>query len=840
LNKVAALNIFIYYCKLQVSLCFQQEGSNMKTGKKMLALCAALAMFFTAASVLSQSIFINSEKKAAIYRDGWIDFNKNGTKDVYENPAAKIDDRVEDLLARMTLEEKTAQMVTLYGYGRVLKDELPTEEWKTSFWKDGIANIDEHLNNLAYNPQAATKYSWPPSKHARAINEVQRFFVEETRLGIPVDFTNEGIYGLCHDRATSFPAQIGQGSTWDKNLVRSIGDITGREARILGYTNVYSPILDLARDPRWGRTVECYGEDPFHVSTLGMEMVRGIQGRKVVSTGKHFAVYSVPKGGRDGRARTDPQASLHEVYEILLKPFRAAVSEAGILGLMSSYNDYDTIPVSADRHFMTDLLNQWGFKGYIVSDSGAVEGLIDRHHITDSMKECVFQTVMAGLNVRTNFNPPEIFADPLRELVKEGRIPMGVIDDRVRRVLRVKFWLGLFDSPYVENPDEADKLVRNDEAKEVSLRSSRESLVLLKNNGLLPVNINSINTILVTGPNAKAVNPMISRYGPSNLDVITIYDGIKKLVGDKVEVKYAKGCDHYDTNWPESELYRKAPSKTQKNLIDDAVQKAKISDLVIVVVGDDENTVGESRSRTSLDLPGNQQDLVQALHETGKPILVVLLNGRPVTINWIDKYIPAIIEAWFPSEYAGQAVAEAIFGLYNPGGKLPVTFPKTVGQLPYNFPHKTSSQLDQPVKLPERVAAQVNGDLYPFGYGLSYTKFEYADLKITPSETNAGKDIRVSFTVKNVGAMKGDEVPQLYFSDVLCSVVTYEKRLAGFERITLTPNEVKTVEFTIVPEKQLAIFNADMKEVVEPGLFEIYVGSSSEDVRLKGNFTIIE
>lgn len=813
----------------------------MKTEKKLRLIFFLFILIFVSTTVFSQSIFIKSEKKEGIYNDSWIDFNKNGEKDVYEDHAAKPEDRIEDLLGRMTLGEKTVQMATLYGFGRVAQDELPTPEWKNKLWKDGIGNIDEHLNGVAYHPQAQTEYSWPPSKHARAINEVQRFFVEDTRLGIPADFTNEGIRGLCHHGATSFPAQIGQGSTWNKNLIRRIGEITGKEARILGYTNVYSPILDLARDPRWGRVVECYGEDPFHVSALGKEMVRGIQAEGVASTGKHYAVYSVPRGGRDGNVRTDPQVSQREVHEILLKPFRAAVTEAGVLGLMSSYNDYDGIPVSASRYFLIELLRgRWGFRGYIVSDSGAVEDLISKHHVTDSFKECVHHTVMGGLNVRTNFNPPGTFVRPLRELVEEGRIPVSVLDDRVRDVLRVKFTLGLFDAPYVEEPDEADGIVGNEEHDEVSLQSSRESLVLLKNDGLLPVDVDSIKSILVTGPNAKAVNPMISRYGPSNIEVITVYDGIRKLVGDKVEVKYARGCDHYDTNWPESELYDRPIPKKQKNLISKAMEEAKTADLIVAVVGDDGNTVGESKSRTSLDLPGNQRDLVRALHKTGKPIVVVLINGRPVTINWIDRYVPAIIEAWFPSEYAGQAIAEAVFGLYNPGGRLPVTFPKTVGQLPYNFPHKRSSQLDQPINWPEGVNTRVSGALYPFGHGLSYTKFEYGDLSITPPNPGRKTDIKVAFALKNAGRYKGDEVAQLYVSDVISSVVTYEKRLRGFERITLEPGESKTVEFVITPEKHLAIFDVDMKEVVEAGEYKVYIGSSSEDIRLKGEFVLVD
>ena len=811
----------------------------MNTFKTLSLICIITAVL--AVSAAAGDLFLTPENNADIYHDTWIDFNKNGRMDVYEDPTADEDARINDLLSQMTVEEKTAQMATLYGYRRVVQDALPTEEWKNELWKDGIGNIDEHLNNLAYHPQAATEYAWPPSKHARAINEVQRFFVEETRMGIPVDFTNEGIRGLCHQGATSFPAQIGQGSTWDVELIGEIGRITGSEARALGYTNIYSPILDLARDPRWGRTVECYTEDPFLGSELGKAMARGLQSQHVASTGKHFAVYSVPKGGRDGNVRTDPQVSQREAHEILLKPFRAAVTEAGVLGLMSSYNDYDGVPVSASSYFLTDLLRgQWGFEGYIVSDSGAVEDLVNRHHVTDSPKECVYRTVMAGLNIRTDFNPPINFVGPLRELVAEGRIPMSVIDERVGDVLRVKMRLGLFDQPYVADPDASDSLIRNEKSVETSLRATRESLVLLKNDGLLPVDPASVKTVLVTGPNADAVNPLISRYGPSQIDVVTILEGIKNLLGDKVDVRFAPGCDYFGKGWPESELYDKTPTKKQRNMISKAVEQAEQADLIIAVLGDNENTVGEGKSRTSLDLPGDQEELIKRLHKTGNPVVGVLINGRPMTVNWMHKYVPAIIEAWFPGEFAGTAVAEVIFGLYNPGGRLSITFPKTVGQLPFNFPHKSSSQLDQPLNWPEGVNSRVGGALYPFGYGLSYTTFEYSDLQISPEHAKASDEIKISFNVKNTGDRAGDEVPQLYISDVVASVVTYEKRLRGFRRIHLEQGASERVEFVLQPQKHLALFDKDMKEVVEPGLFKVYIGASSEDNRLKGEFTIVE
>ncbi|MBN1598860.1 MAG: glycoside hydrolase family 3 C-terminal domain-containing protein [Bacteroidales bacterium] len=785
---------------------------------------------------INAQLFIHDNPRKDIYHENWIDLNKNNTKDIYEDPSQPVEKRVEDLLSRMTLEEKTCQMATLYGYKRVAEDELPTEEWKNSIIKDGIGNIDEHLNGLAYHDYAKTQYSWPPSKHTRAINEVQRFFIEETRLGIPVDFTNEGIRGLCHHGATSFPAQIGVGSTWDRELVYKIGEITGREAKLLGYSNIYSPILDLARDPRWGRTVECYSEDPFLISQYGLEMVKAIQSQGVASTGKHFTVYSVPKGGRDGHVRTDPHVTEREVYEIYLEPFRTAVEEGHILGLMSSYNDYNGIPITGSHYFLTELLrNKWGFNGYVVSDSWAVGGLQGRHFVAENYKECVYQSVMAGLNIRTNFTPPHDFILPLRELVNEERIQMEIINDRVRDILRVKFVLGLFDHPYAEDPSEADKVVHNPEYEKISLEASRKSIVLLKNeNNLLPLDKNAIGSILVTGPNAKAVNHSISRYGPSNIEVVSVYDGIKSLVGDEVDIQYARGCDFYDNNWPENELYEILPDSVQQAYIDEATEKAKLVDLIVVAVGDNENTVGESKSRTSLNLPGNQSDLVEALYKTGKPIVVILINGRPMTINWIDKYVPSIIEAWCPGQYGGTAIAEVLFGLYNPGGKLPITFPRAVGQIPFNFPCKKSSQKEQSgYRGGHFEKTRIDSALYPFGYGLSYTTFEYDNLEIVPAVTSPDFDsISVSFTVKNTGDYTGDEIPQLYIRDEYSSVVTYEKVLRGFDRVSLDPGEMKEISFILHP-RNLQILDKDMKKVVEPGDFTIFIGSSSEDIRLR-------
>jgi beta-glucosidase len=438
----------------------------------------------------------------SVYQPAYRDLNKNGRMDVYENPKAAVEARVEDLLSQMTLEEKTCQTATLYGYKRVLQDELPTANWKNEIWKDGIANIDEHLNGWAQG--SASIYATDIEKHVWAMNEVQRFFVEQTRLGIPVDFTNEGLRGVASPIATSFPSQLGLGHTWDPELVREVGRITAREARALGYTNIYAPTLDVARDQRWGRTEDTYGEDPFLASRLGVEMVKGLQeNHTVAATAKHFAVYSAGKGAREGQARTDPQTSPREVENIHLPPFAAAIREAGLLGVMSSYNDFDGIPVTGSKYWLTDRLRkEFGFKGYVVSDSAAVEYLYNKHAVAADMKEAVRQSIEAGLNVKTNFTRPEDFILPLRELVKEGRVSMTTLDDRVRDVLRVKFLTGLFDHPYVTDAKRTVEIVNSLEHWRVALRAARESIVLLKNERqVLPLS-NQIKSVAVIGPNA--------------------------------------------------------------------------------------------------------------------------------------------------------------------------------------------------------------------------------------------------------------------------------------------------------------------------------------------------
>jgi len=779
-------------------------------------------------------------QQASLYHKGWIDFNKNGKKDIFEDPTQPVDKRIADLLSQMTLDEKTCQTATLYGYGRVLKDELPTPVWKTEIWKDGIANIDEDLNSLAYNAKAKTQFSYPFSKHGWAINTVQKWFVEETRLGIPVDFTNEGIHGLCHDRATPLPAPINIGSTWNKALVRQVGDIVGAEAKALGYTNVYTPILDPARDQRWGRVPECYSEDPFLIAELGKQMVLGVQEQGVASTLKHYAVYSVPKGGRDGDARTDPHVAPREMHQLYLYPFRRVIEEAKPLGVMSSYNDWDGVPITGSYYFLTELLRQqFGFNGYVVSDSEAVEFIYSKHHVAEDMKGAVKQAIEAGLNVRTQFTKPDDYILPLRELVKEGSVSMKVLNDRVADVLRVKFKLGLFDHPYVLDTMEANKSVHTAGNEAVSLEMSRQSMVLLKNeNNLLPLDVTMLKNILVTGPLATEVNYTTSRYGPSNNKVTNVLDGITAYVGDKAQVSYAKGCDIIDATWPESELIEMPLTKAEQDGIDEAVAKAKQSDVIIAVVGESEKQVGEGLSRTGLNLPGRQLKLLQALYATGKPLVMVIINGQPLTINWENRYLPAILEAWFPGPQSGRVVAETLFGDNNPGGKLTITFPKTVGQIEYNFPFKPASQAGQASSGNGYGKTSVNGALYPFGFGMSYTTFEYSNLTIDKETYSSKTDIQVSVNIRNSGKRKGDEVVQLYLKDEVSSVTTYDYDLRDFERVSLEPGETKTVNFTLHPG-DLALLDKNMKWIVEPGKFKIMIGASSTDIKLTKEFTVL-
>lgn len=759
-----------------------------------------------------------------IYHKGWIDFNKNGRMDVFENPSASIDDRVQDLLRQMTMEEKTCQMATLYGSGRVLKDASPTVAWKQEIWKDGIANIDEQANGLG---TFGSQISYPYAKSIQNRQAIQRWFVENTRLGIPVDFTNEGIRGLNHDRATMFPAQCAQGASWDKDLIARIAEAEGKEAVALGYTNIYSPILDLAQDPRWGRVVESYGEDPYLVGELGKRMVIGLQKQGLVSTPKHFAVYSVPVGGRDGGTRTDPHVAPCEMRALYMEPFRKVMLEAKPLGVMSSYNDYDGVPITGSPRFLTQILRgEYGFKGYVVSDSEAVEFLLTKHHVAKDEVDAVAQAVNAGLNVRTNFTMPEQFILPLRKAIKNGQVSIQTVDRRVADVLRVKFQMGLFDNPYKGDLRQVASVVHSEEHQALALKAALEGIVLLKNeNQMLPLS-KSLKHIAVIGPNANEVKKLESRYGPANAPIKTVVQGVREMLSG-ADVKYAKGCDVIDKYFPESELYDVPLDAEEQKMMDEAVEVARHSDVAIMVLGGNELTVREEYSRTSLNLCGRQQKLLEAVKSTGTPVVLVLVDGRASTINWAQKNIDGIVHAWFPGEFTGIAIAQVLFGDYNPGGKLAVTFPKSVGQVPFAFPMKPGSDSDGRVRVAHA--------LYPFGHGLSYTSFQYGKMQLSRPEISSSDSVRVTCQVTNTGKMDGDEVVQLYIHDDVSSATRYVKELRGFERVHLKAGETKEVGFVLTQQELGFWRNPNGKEqfVVESGSFTLMIGSSSEDIRLK-------
>lgn len=780
----------------------------------------ALALFLLSSTICSFS------QKVDIYKNGWIDFNKNGKKDIYEDTAASIEERVNNLISFMTMDEKTCQLATLYGSGRVLKDMEPSAHWKHEIWKDGIANMDEQANGIAY---FGSPVSYPYDRSVENRQKIQRWFVEETRLGIPVDFTNEGIRGLCHDRATMFPAQSGQGSTWNRQLIRKIAEVTAREASALGYTNIYSPILDISRDPRWGRVVECYSEDPYLAGELGKEMVNGLQAAGLAATPKHFAVYSVPVGGRDEGTRTDPHVAYREMRTLFLEPFRKVFQETDVMGVMSSYNDYDGEPITGSHRFLTGILrDEWGFNGYVVSDSEAVEFITTKHHITPTLEDGAAMAINAGLNVRTNFTPPQDFILPLREAIRKGKVSEEVINKRVADVLRVKFKLGLFDNPYKGDIDGVNSIVHRKEHQDVALQAALESIVLLKNTGnLLPLS-KELKKIAVIGPNANEAKDLICRYGPANASVNTVLNGIKEYL-IHADVKYAKGCDIVDPYFPDSELYEVALDTEEEKRMDEAVQLAKESEVAILVLGGNEKTVREEFSRSSLNLTGRQELLLREVYKTGTPVVLLLIDGRASTINWAAKYIPSIVHAWFPGEKMGDAVAQVLFGDYNPGGKLAVSFPKSVGQVPYAFPFKPAADSKGKIR--------VDGALYPFGYGLSYTTFAYSELRLSQTVIGLEESLTLSCKIKNTGKVKGDEVVQLYLRDDLSSVTTYDKILRGFERIHLEPGEEQIVEFKVTPQ-DIGLWNKDNRFVVEPGTFSVRIGSTSEDIRLRSSFEV--
>lgn len=871
--------------------------------------------------------------------------------EAYKNASLSVEERVSDLLSRMTPQEKARQLDQYFGVDladrtRPHRDnamdpsgKIVWERVEKTIGRDGVGCIHDLYAN------------------ADVVNDLQKYAVEKTRLGIPILFSEEALHGLLRPGCTVFPQAIAQASSWDPEIARRIGRCIAAETRSYGIHETFSPVLDLARDPRWGRTEETYGEDTCLASRMGTAMIRGLQGERfdapdsILAEPKHFAVHGVPEGGLN---TSHCSMGMREMMTDFLPVFQAAFTDGGAVNAMCSYNAIDGIPCPSNRWLLTDLLRgEWKMPGLVRADLGAIARLQRSHKTADSAQDAIRQALEAGTDMQYYDYPHDVYQDALIQLAEKGGTGAEAVDTAVRRVLRVKFMLGLFENPYTD-PALSAKTVRCAAHHEVALQAAREEICLLKNDGLLPLD-RSLKKIAVIGPSADV--PRLGDYtaAPEGFEPVTILKGVRELLAGSAELAYARGCgiqeDELEAFGPESLTdgkgnrgllgeYFNGPDLTGEptfTRLDDrinfdwaitkpdgritshcfcvrwtgtvksgrsfagrigissrdsmrlwvdgdlladgwgreksasvsipfqfeqgkeyhirleycrdadgaevlfgfrdaareteeAVRVASDADAVIVALGDSERTCGEGIDRSELGLPGRQEELLRAVYATGTPVVLVLQNGRPVTLEWESEHIPAILEAWYPGEQGGRAIAEAIFGVFSPAGRLPVSFPKSVGQIPVYYSRRrggAASYIDRD-----------NRPRYPFGHGLSYTEFSYENLRISPERIAPGGSARVTFDVVNTGQRTGDEVAQIYVSDTVSSVVQPEKLLKRFFRFRLEPGERKTVTAELGFE-ELKLLDASFRWTVEKGEFLILVGSSSKDIRLTGNLSVV-
>ncbi len=733
----------------------------------------------------------------------------------YKDASLPIEDRVADLLPRMTLEEKVDLIAT--GWENHIQIVDPTATYTNEQARKIILN--------EWGPEVKVS----PRQMAILRNGVQRYQREKSRLGIPALFSSEALHGLMEFGSTSFPQALGLASTWDPPLVKRVFSAAGDEAGSRGVGQVFTPVLDIARDPRWGRTEETYGEDPYLVSRLGVAAIEGLQGdsflidrHHVMATAKHFAAHGQPEGGTNTAPGNFSERVLRESF---LLPFQAAVQEAHAGSVMASYNEIDGVPSHMNRWLLDKVLRQeWGFGGYIVSDDFGIQMLALTHHVAYNASSAGRMALAAGVDY--DLSDGSAYRALVDE-VNQGIVPVAALDKAVARVLAARFRLGLFENPYVD-PDYVERTTNGEEHRKIALEAARKVLVLLKNDKhLLPLDLSKLKTIAVIGPNAADVH--LGGYSRDPGRGVSVLDGIRARVGNQANVLYSEGCRITDApqgylGWMADNVKLIDP-KTQTDSIQAAVATARKADVAILVVGENESTNREAWAeehrgdRDSLDLLGAQNDLVKAVVETGTPTVVLLLNGRPLSINYIAEKVPAVLEGWYLGQEGGTAAAEVIFGDVNPGGKLPITFPHTVGALPDYYNHKPSAN--------RSYEFSTRQPLYAFGYGLSYTTFRFENLRVEPQRIFNGGTARVSVDIVNAGKREGDEVPQLYVHPKVASVTQPVMQLKGFERITLKPGEKKTVEFTLTPD-MLSIVDVDMHRVVEPGVFELMVGPASD------------
>ena len=746
----------------------------------------------------------------------------------YKNPQLSTDARVKDLLSRMTLEEKVAQMMCLWMEKPNDNTGVPKE--MLPLGGKFSPELAKQKMPLGMGQFARQRENLDPKESAQYANDVQKWVLENTRLGIPVMFHDEILHGSMLSGATVFPVPLSMASSWDADLVSRVFNVAARQTRIRGTHQVLGPNMDLAREARWGRTEETYGEDPYLTARMVVSVVKAIQGNAtyanpkiddahVVATGKHFAGHGQPENGTNIGPVNISERLLRETH---FRPFEAAIKEANLMSIMPAYHEIDGVPVHANK-FMLDtvLRKEWGFQGTIVSDYYAMTELVKRHHVAADEADAAKQTLEVGLDVEL---PDAGVNQTLVAQVKAGTIPESLINQAVTRILKQKFNLGLFENPYVD-VNKAVQMMDTANDRNLAAEAARKSIVLLKNqNNILPLDRAKLKSVAVIGPNANRAH--LGGYtDPRPPRTVSILDGVKNKLGNAVKVNYAEGVKitKEGGNWFGDTATPNDAASDQK-LIDEAVKTAKNSDAAILVIGGNEDTNKEAWAenhlgdRDSLELFGRQNDLVKAVLATGKPTVVFMVNSGPLAIDYVADNAPAILEGFYLGEETGTAAADVLFGDYNPGGKLAVSFPRTVGQLPIYYNYKPTARrgyINSPT-----------APLFPFGYGLSYTTFEYSNLNITKPTIKSGEETTVTVNVKNTGKVRGDEIAQMYLRDEVSSVTRPVKELKDFARISLEPNETKTVTFTITPEK-LSLINREMKRVVEPGTFEIMVGGCS-------------
>lgn len=757
---------------------------------------------------------------------------------LYKQASAPLELRVQDLLQRMTLEEKVGQILCPMGWQMYSKNK--DEVVLSSLFKqkmDSPMPIGAFWAVLRADPwtQKNMQTGLNPELSAKLLNKMQKYAVEKTRLGIPILFAEECPHGHMAIGTSVFPTGLAMASTWNEDLLSQSGEVIALEARLQGANIAYGPVIDLAREPRWSRTEETFGEDAVLTAKLSTAFIKGMQGEQqndglhIYSTLKHFAAYGIPEGGHNGQRAVigTRQLFAHHLY-----PFKKAV-QSGVASIMTSYNSIDGIPCTSNKYLLTDVLRkQWGFKGCVFSDLFSIDGIANTHKVAKDVKEAGKLSLEAGVDIDLGANA---YGEKTLQLIKEGFLEESYLDSAVANVLRLKFNMGLFENPYV-SPEKAKKEVRSKKHKEIALQVAREGIVLLKNDGILPLS-KTIKSIAVIGPNADKAYNQLGDYTAfqDQEEIITPLEGIKKAVSLETKINYVKGCSIRDTIDHDIQSSIKAVEESDVAIVFVGGSSARDFETQYIETGAAKvNTqtilsdmdCGEGFDRATLKLLGKQNELLQSIAKTGKPFIVVYIQGRPLNMNFSSEKANALLTAWYPGEEGGNAIADILFGDYNPSGRLPISIPRSEGQLPiYYSKNNTKEYIDEK-----------SGPLYTFGYGLSYTEFEYSDLKI---EKLSSLDTlaKVSCKIKNIGSRDGQEVVQLYINDVIVSVKEDGALLKNFKKIFLKKGESKQITFYI-KEEDLSFYNYEMKEIVEKGEFEILIGQSSNNIKLKGSFTL--